>query len=203
SIGESEYKSATFKIERRFSDGFQLQAHYTYSEDEDNDSNERSATGVTLSNPDDPNYDFGLSDRDVENRIVISGLVELPWEIQLSGTFEYRDGTPYTAISPDLEDAYCPVFNCPDVRAVIDGRLTERNEFRNEDITRLDLRFSKFFTFGDWRFDVFAEVFNVFDENSFSVNFGQRDPADNDFGIPDNLVTEPRSIQIGTRISLR
>ncbi|MEM1206505.1 MAG: TonB-dependent receptor [Acidobacteriota bacterium] len=209
SISESEYTAVTFKINKRWSDRYQLQAHYTWSEDEDNDSNERSATGIDLSNPADLDYDWGPSDRDVEHRFVFSGIVELPYEIKLSGIFEFRSGLPWTAVDTGVDFAYCGFgnlgFNCPDPRAVIDGRLTGRNEFRNEDITRFDVRLSKFFTIGEWRVDVFAEVFNVFDENYFEVDFGQRDPLDagNEFGVPDDLISTPRHVQLGARVSFR
>lgn len=208
SIGESEYTALTFKVNKRWNGKYQLQAHYTWSEDLDTDSNERSATGVSVSNPDDIFYDWGLSDRDVENRIVVSGLVVLPWDIKLSGIFEWKDGTPYTAVDGEEDFGYCGGFglgfNCPDTRAVIGGSVVDRNSFRNEEITQLDIRLSKFFDLGSWTIDVFGEVFNVFDDNSFAVTgFNQRDPADDEFGLAGTLVTTPRQIQFGARVSFR
>ena len=49
SIGESEYQAVTLKINKRFSGRTSFQAHYTWAEDMDTDSNERSATDVTVS----------------------------------------------------------------------------------------------------------------------------------------------------------
>ena len=212
SIGESEYKAVTFKIDKRWNGKYQLQAHYTWSEDEDTDSNERSATGVSVSNPFDVNYDYGLSDRDVEHRFLLSGLVELAWGIKVSGIFEFRSGTPWTAHDSSNDFAYCGFsslgFNCPDTRAVVNGSVVPRNGERNEDITRVDLRVTKAFEFGDWTLDVFAEAFNLFDENFFAVETGfggidRRDPSDAEFGIPDDLITTPRQFQLGVRISFR
>ncbi|MEO1366415.1 MAG: TonB-dependent receptor, partial [Acidobacteriota bacterium] len=96
SIGESEYKAITFKVDKRFNGRYQLQAHYTWSEDEDTDSNERSATGVSVSNPFDVNYDYGLSDRDVEHRFLLSGLVEVFWGIKVHGVPERYSKMPET-----------------------------------------------------------------------------------------------------------
>lgn len=208
SIAESEYTAITLSAKRRYSGRYQLQAHYTWSEDKDNDSNERSATGVTLSNVDDPDYDWGLSERDVQSRFVLSGLVDLPYGFKLSGIFEYRSGRPWTAEDAFLEDAYCPTGNCPPVRAVIDGQLVERNSSRNESIQKVDVRVSKLFRFGDERsVELFAEAFNLFDENSFAVAFGERQPTEFDgatpnaeFQIPDILVTTPRQFQLGARL---
>ncbi len=206
SISESEYKAVTFKVNKRFSDKYQMQAHYTWSKDESNDDNERSATGIDISNPADLNYDYGLSDRDVENRFVLSGLYLLPWDIRISGIFEYRSGRPYTAVDDSVDFAYCGFgrlgFNCPDVRAVINGQVVERNSFRNESINRIDLRVSKFINLGTWKIDLFGEAFNLLDENSFAVTgFDQRDPNQGEFGIAGTLVTTPRTFQIGARIS--
>ncbi len=208
SISESEYTAITLKIGKRWNGLYQLQAHYTWSEDMDNDSNERSATGIDISNPADLDYDWGLSDRDVENRVVVSGLVKLPWDFKLSGIFEWRSGLPYTAVDGDVDFSYCGGFglgfNCADTRAVINGQVVERNSFRSEDITRIDLRVSKFFDLGDWTIDLFGEAFNLLDENSFAVTgFNQRDPSDNEFGIPGTLVTTPRQFQLGFRLSFR
>lgn len=208
SVGESEYKAVTLSIRRRYSGRYQLQAHYTWSKDEDTDSNERSATGVTVSDTTNPDYDFGLSDRDVQNRFVVSGHVELPYGFKLSGILEYRSGRPWTPTDAFLEDSYCPHGNCPSIRAVIDGQLGGRNSRRNESIQKVDFRLSKLFRFGNDRsVELFAEAFNLFDENSFAVGFGERQPTEFDgvtpnpeFGIPDTLVTTPRQFQLGARV---
>ena len=218
SVGESEYTAITIGMRRRFSAGgkipYTVQGHYTWSEDKDTDSNERSATGVTLSSYQpqgmdlgnfDKNYDWGLSDRDVENRFLISGLVEFPYEIRLSGIVEYRDGRPWTAVDGAADFAYCGFgnlgFNCNDVRAVINGERQQRNNRRSESISKVDLRLSKLFSTGNTVFDVFFEAFNVFDENSFGVGgFDQRDATGDTFGIADTITTVPRQYQIGVRV---
>ena len=91
---------------------------------------------------------------------------------------------------------------------MVNGEVVERNSERNEDITRLDLRLTKGFNFGDWTIDVFGEVFNVFNEHGFEVgtgfgNIAQRDPTDDEFGIASNLVTDQRQFQFGVRLSFR
>jgi len=211
SIGESEYTAITIKAGKRFSDRYQLNAHYTWSEDMDTSSNERSATGIDVSDPTNLRYDWGPSNRNVENRFVLSGLVILPWDIKLSGILEFRDGTPWTATDNNLlEDDYCPHSNCPDILGVINGQRVTRNSFENDSIERVDIRLSKFFDFGSWDIDLFAEVFNALDENTFFVNGNERQVTTGDglsgnpeFGIPDNLITTPRQFQIGARVSFK
>ena len=211
SIGESEYRALTFSVRKRFSDRYQLQAHYTYAEDKDTSSNERSATRVTLLREDDPRYDFGFSDQDIRNRLVISGLVELPWDLTVSGIYEYRGGRPFNPVDREVDGANCGSwvgFDCPDIRPLDGGgQVLERNSFRNESFDRLDLRIGKFFEFGGrYRADVFFEVFNVFDDSAFEVDDSfsgdrQRDPTSEQFGLASTRVLDSRQIQIGVRFS--
>ncbi len=205
SVGESEYTALTFGIKKRYNGKYQFQAHYTWAEDQDTDSNERSATSVTLTDISNPNYDFGLSDRDVENRFLVSGLYVLPFDIRLSGVFEYKDGTPYTALDDGFNVLGYPGANGPRARAIIGGQAVGRNTFRNESINRIDLRISKLFNIAEWSFELYGQAFNLLDENSFAVGSAQLEPFDGsdtnaEFGIPDNLVTNPRQFEVGVRI---
>jgi hypothetical protein len=204
SIGTSEYTAATFSIRRRYTGKYQFQAHYTYAEDKDTDSNERSATSVTVSDPTNPKYDWGYSERDVKNRFVASGMYELPWGMRVSGIFEYRSGTPWNQFDGDVEFAYCGFgnlgFACTDPRPIVNGQIAPRNNKRSESIQRLDLRLSKLFEFGDrYQVQLFAEAFNILNENSFAVVGDQRDPATDEYAIADRLVTTPRQYQFGFR----
>ncbi len=211
SIGESEYTALTLKVNRRFSDRYQFQAHYTWSEDKDFSSNERSATSVTLLRPDDPSFDLGLSERDIEHRVVASGLVELPYGFTLSGIFEYRDGRPYNPVDRGADFPFCGGFalgfDCPDIRPVVDGKVLERNSFRNDSYERLDLRVGKLFRFRDrYRVDIFLEIFNVFDEAAFEVETSfrgdrQRDPTNEQFGLASVRRLDQRQMQIGARFT--
>ena len=211
SIGESEYTALTFGIRKRFSNRFSLDAHYTWSEDEDDDSNERSATGVTITDITNPGYDYGLSDRNVENRFVLTSVVELPWEIKVAGVVEYRSGTPYSAVEQSFDVHNYPFGNGffrDDALAVINNQLSRRNQFENEDVTTIDLRFSKFFTFGDhYQADIYVQAFNILDENSFTVSGSRQDPSlssgavNPEFGIPSNLLTQQRQYEYGVRFS--
>ena len=208
SRGESEYQAVTLKVNRRFTGRYQFNAHYTWGKDRDTDSNERSATGVTISDTGNLDYDWGLSNRDVKHRLVATGMIQLPAGFQVSGIVNYQSGNPYTAIDNGLDFPYCGSvgFNCPDQYAVIDGNLVGRNSFRNESIQTVDVRVGKFFRFGEGlRLDLFVEAFNLLDQHSFAVCTGQRDVRGgvvrDDFGIPCGRVTSWRQLQLGARFS--
>ncbi|MFQ5526988.1 MAG: carboxypeptidase regulatory-like domain-containing protein [Thermoanaerobaculia bacterium] len=217
SIGRSEYQALTLKVNKRFNGRYQLQAHYTYGEDKDNDSNERSATGVSLSTGGDdrslwnPDYDWGNAERDVKNRIVVSGLVQLPANFRISGIVESRSGRPYDPTDSSFDFPACGFtrlgFDCPNARPVVNGQVLARNSFRNDSIENIDVRVSKFFEFGtDKSVDVFFEVFNLLDDQTFGVCFGftcddQRDPTEPDFGLASSRITNPRVYQLGARFN--
>ena len=207
SRGESEYQAVTLKVNRRFTGRYQLGAHYTWGKDRDTDSNERSATGVTISDTGNLDYDWGVSDRDVKHRLVVTGMIQLPADFQISGILNYQSGYPYTLVDSGVEGDYCGFpLSCPDAYAVLDGRLVGRNSERNESIQTVDVRVGKFIRFGDdMRLDIFVEAFNLFDQNSFGVGFSQRNISNgnvpDDFGIPSFLTTRPRQLQIGGRFS--
>ncbi len=210
SRGESEYQAVTLKVNRRFTGRYQFNAHYTWGKDRDTDSNERSATSVTVSDTGHLDYDWGLSDRDVTHRLVATGMVQLPANFQISGILNYQSGTPYTLIDGDARfSTYrggISPFDSPIPRGVLNGVLQSRNGERNESRQTVDVRVGKFFRFGDGlRLDIFVEAFNLFDQHSFTVGFNQRDLSDGvipeDFGIPSGRITAPRQLQVGTRFS--
>lgn len=218
SIGESEYQAITFKVNRRFTGKYQMQAHYTLADDKDTDSNERSATSSTASfgGADrslwNPRYDWGHSEKDIENRLVISGVYLLPWDFKISGIVEHGSGVPYNPTDRGVDFVYCGFtslgFDCVDARPVdANGNVLQRNSFRNESVQRMDLRLSKFFEFGnDKSVDVFLEVFNLFDDQAFVVcnSFScdrRRDPENAQFGLASGRLTQPQIYQIGGRFT--
>ncbi len=218
SIGRSEYEAVTLKINKRFNGRYQMQAHYTWSEDKDNDSNERSATSQSLSTGGadrslwNPDYDWGLAERDVKNRLVVSGFVVLPADFKISGIVEYRSGLPWNPTDADADFVNCGFtrlgFNCIDARPVdASGNVLARNSFRSESIDHVDLRVSKFFEIGKYQIDIFAEVFNLFDSQTFEVGGGftsddQRDPVSPTFGLAEFRSQSQRQYQFGVRLSI-
>ena len=84
-------------------------------------------------------------------------------------------------------------------RAVIGGRVSERNSFRQPDFKTLDLRLSWEARTSAGSFQVLLDVFNVFNwENKFTTedNF-----LNSDFGVPDTFIGNVRQLQLGVRYS--
>ena len=122
-MGKSNYNALTARIEKRFSHGYYFQAHYTWSKGMALDSGE---CGVGTEacygqqNYWDRNADYGPLTYDVTQRLVVTGIYELPfgrgkqfgsqmapaldkvlggW--QLNGIFQVQSGFPFTINATD------------------------------------------------------------------------------------------------------
>jgi hypothetical protein len=122
-VGRSNYNALTARIEKRFSQGYSFQAHYTWSRGMDLSSSE---CGVGTDacygqqNYWNRNADYGPESFDVTHRLVVSGIYELPfgrgkrlgsqmapaldrlvggW--QLNGIYQVQSGFPFTVTATD------------------------------------------------------------------------------------------------------
>ena len=210
-LGRSDYVAVTAALRRRYAGGVQFQAHYTWSRDRSNDDSERSGR-LTLTDPTDPDYDWGLSNRDTPHRLVASGIVNLPIGFQASGIFTAQSGSPYTALDPAVGLHNHPGFavgpSGAHARAVVAGALVPLNGERNDPWTNLDLRITKRFGLGNFRIEALAEVFNVLNAAAFRVAgadqqevfLGDGVTPDPEFGLAGALVGAQRQAQLGLRI---
>ena len=211
SLARSDYVALTAGLRRRFRDGIQFQAHYTWSRDRSNDDNERSSGSLTLTDPSDPDYDWGISSRDIPHRLVASGVFTLPFDILASGILTAQSGSPYTALDPRVgfhnhPDFYVGPYG-PQTRAVIGGELVPVNGERNGAWTNLDLRITKRFDVGGAQLEALFEVFNVMNAATFRVSGSdQQEPVLDDgapnpeFGLGAARVGAQRQAQLGLRI---
>ncbi len=212
SPARSDYLALTAALRRRFRDGVQFQAHYTWSRDRSNDDNERSGS-LTLTDPTHPDYDWGLSIRDIPHRFVASGIFSLPFDIMASGIFTAQSGSPYTALDPAVGFHNHPGFavgpHGAQTRAVVDGELAPVNGERNAPWTNLDLRLTRRFQLGVARVEALFEVFNLLNTGAFRVGHAdQQEVFENDgvtpnpeFGLASLLVGAPRQAQLGLRVA--
>ena len=211
SLGRSEYLAVTAAIRRRLRDGVQFQAHYTWSRDRSNDDSERSGR-LTLTDPSDPDYDWGLSSRDTPHRLVASGIFTLPFGVMASGIFTAQSGAPYTALDPTVGFHNHPGFavgpNGAHARAVVAGALVPPNGERNDPWTNLDLRVTKRFDLGPGRLEGLFEVFNVLNAAAFRVASADQQEVllddgvtpNHEFGLASSIVGAQRQVQLGLRI---
>ncbi len=79
SPGNSNYNGLWLTLNKQFSHGLQLLASYTWSKSFDYNSLS-SAESIPLQNAYNPRGDYGLSEFDVRNRVVVSGFYALPFK---------------------------------------------------------------------------------------------------------------------------
>ena len=211
SPARSDYLALTAALRRRFGGGVQFQAHYTWSRDRSNDDNER-AGSLTLTDPTDPDYDYGLSVRDIPHRFVASGIFALPFAVTASGIFTAQSGSPYTALDPAVGFHNHPGFavgpHGAQARAVVRGELAPANGERNAPWTHLDLRLTRRFRLGGAQVEALFEVFNLLNTGAFRVGHADQQEvygidgvtANPEFGLASVLVGAPRQAQLGLRI---
>ncbi len=212
STAHSTYDGMTLTLTRRFANRFQGQINYTLARNVDDDSNERNFSQEPALNPFDLSIERAYSKQDVRHNFNMSGLVDLGYGFTMSGVLITRSGFPYTAvIGFDTQND----GNDDNDRAIVNGRVVDRNSFRQPKFFNLDLRLLKAFRFGETkRLDFSAEVFNV--TKASNKNFGN--DAVSFFGepLPDGSPSEanagvplfapstarfggPRQLQLGVR----
>jgi hypothetical protein len=176
---KSEYNALVFSFNRRFTQGLQMLASYTFAKSTDTDQN--SATFTENNSPYDifdGSFDRGPSSFDTRHKIVISGVwapnfykgsknsignyILNGWS--LAPNFNYYSGRPFsgnvsgTSLNNTFGDAFLP--------------LAGRNSFRLPSLINLDVRLSKRFKFREtMSLEFLAEAFNVANRTHvFSVN---------------------------------
>ena len=211
-LARSDYRAATVALRRRYGGGAQFQAHYTFSQDRSNDDNERSSGSLTLTDPFDPDYDWGVSARDIPHRFVASGLFDLPFGFRASGIFTAQSGSPWTALDPAVGYHGHPGFEVgptgPQARAVRDGAVVPVNGERNAARMNLDLRLTRRFHFGGVEIEALFEVFDVLNRNTFAVADANQQEIflddgvtrNPEFGLASDLVGSQREAQLGLRL---
>lgn len=176
---KSEYNALVFSFNRRFTQGLQMLASYTFAKSTDTDQN--SATFTEGNSPYDifnGSFDRGPSSFDTRHKIVISGVwapnfykgsknsignyILNGWS--LAPNFNYYSGRPFsgnvsgTSLNNTFGDTFLPVAG--------------RNAFRLPSLINLDIRLSKRFKFREtMSLEFLAEAFNVANRTHvFGVN---------------------------------
>lgn len=143
--------------------------------------------------------DKGPSDLALRNTFELHGLLQLPWQIEISSLFRAQSGFRYTqgALVPRDQDGNSN-FNGRDLQ-------TGRNQFQSPAYVNMDIRFAKTFKIGERvRIRGLFEFFNLFNgANPAAINQNQNTPipasGDPIFGTVSQFLPG-REGQIGIRI---
>lgn len=201
SDASSEYWALTATARRRFAKGLRAYANVTYSQDKDNDSNERNFSGIQAEDVLNLDQNFGYSERDQRWRTNLTFIWDTPWwGIGMSGSYTHTTGQAYSARYGS--DANNDGNNVD--RPTIGGEHIGRNTFRQPDFSTLSLRLGKSFNFGPGSLTLFGECFNCADSANRTVSannqiWGTAQMPGATFGVADQVTTSPRTIQLAVR----
>ena len=184
STARSQYHGLSFELNRRFSNHFQFNTNYTWSNAKDNKPDQTSVVPGTddakvAENNFDLSNEYGRSDLDVKHRFVFSPVVE-------TGTFKHSENKVLRALLSDY--VFTGIFQAQSgiaYSALVSGDLngdgntstdrapgTVRNQFSTPAAYIFDMRVGRVIKIKErYRISLFAEGFNIFNRaNVISVN---------------------------------
>ena len=185
SQGHGLYRGATFGVRKRFTQGYQLEANYVLSKDEDDDSNERDPFTDRSFNFYDLGLDYGPSDRDIRHKFNFFTYAELPQRFLINVRIQARTAQPITS-SPRV------------LNGVDRGRNWDR---KDNEYFSLDWRLQRAFRIGT-RYQIIpsVEMFNTFN-NANNVNPLSTPALFNFDGFLRQGVGDPRQLQVAARVT--
>jgi hypothetical protein len=206
SINKSRYDALTFKAQRRLA-RVTLQAHYTLAGAfaYGGSSGARGAAPPPMDSFEPFAEDeWGPTLYDERHRVVVMGVFELPYGLQVSPVFQAASARPYNLLAgSDLNRDGNNSANGGD-RWVdpATGQQVSINAGRGDNTVVFDMRTTKFFNLGgEKRIGLFAEFFNLFNTANFGERF-QGNGRSAAFRQPNNYIAGigyPRQAQIGAR----
>jgi hypothetical protein len=177
---DNNYRALLLKFERRYSGRYQYLASYTLSKSEDD----------SFQNVYGDRYGFfkevypGQADR--RHRLVVSGIVRLPWELQVSAIGDFRSSLPMNPTSGiDINnDGYaidipggvtrfsgCRDMNLSAINTFRQSRnLAAVNEIACPGFANIDIRLAKSFALGATQdLEVIAQLFNIANRANYNI----------------------------------
>ena len=191
---EREFTALYVKLDKPYNRdaGWGVNVAYTMSKSEQNGGNDNFCFDCfsVESSPVRP------SANDERHRIVANGIVDLPFDFQLSGILTLGSGTPYDVFDGRGADfVYRPYAGRPEKEQFF---LPNAFAYRN-----LDLRLTKLFAVpGAGELSVYVDAINVFNFKNYSGFDGGTGSAASpnpNFGRPSSVLFPTRTFQIGAR----
>jgi len=196
------YDALDVNLSHSFSSKLSMLISYTWSHTIDNVDPD-----TTSQNPNDPlmtgRIENGNAIFDQRQRLVVSGVYNLPFKINFGGVATLASGLPYNYVT-GANNSGDSVTDRP----VINGVVVGRNIGRGHSIYDIAPFVERTFGFGEhWRLLLRAEAFNVFNHANFvgySGTWGNGATAGAGFGAPLVGITNQlpaRSLQFSGRVS--
>lgn len=191
-IGDSTYNGLQLSVEKHLGRSSQVLLSYTFSKHE-NIADDIFSPAFAPQDQSSFAGEEGPSRQDQRHRFVLSGIVRLPYLMQLSGIFTAASARPFNVITGNDDNGDGVIRDRPPG--------VGRNSERGSDFVNLDLRVSKEINNWDpFRIQLLVDFFNLtnhdnFDPESFNGNLA----SGPNFGQP-SVAFNPRQIQLGARL---
>src|SRR5262245_30183384 len=216
SDGKTESKMIATSFTRRFNNNFQASASYTRTLSMKDDT---TGFGYQADNPFDQDADWAQSTGFQKHTFRSNGIVRLPWQFSVSGSYFYGSGAHYNPTSSTRPFSK-PGTNRLNIgapitlpAAVLDrwegpagiatGTTWPRNALRGMPLHKVDMRVTKTITLvNNVNIELLGEVFNVFNRKNYgsynttitSASFGQPVASSGNAYVP-------RQGQLGVRVN--
>jgi hypothetical protein len=187
SSAKAKYDGLTIGMNKKFSQGWQLQWNYTLSRDLSDDDNERDPFSFRYAVPNNLAPEYNYSDRDQRHRFNAWALAETRGVI-INTRISARSAQPVS------------VGNTPQDRIQPDGTIIKRNTLRKDnEFFTLDVRVTRPFRLHTLTFEPVFEVFNL----TNSKNNKRPEVTNLVFnfdGTVQSGIGDPRQVQLGLRV---
>jgi hypothetical protein len=194
--GWSNYHGVQTALTKRMSRNWQASATYTLSFFRDGT---KSPAPFPVAK--DLGGEYGPAVNDQRHRATVNGIWALKYGFQLSGLYFYGSGARYaTSYGGDLRS----LGSGGSSRLRPDGSIVPRNAFVGKPLHRVDLRFQRRFELGGSHrsIDGIFEMFNAFNHRNFGAYTTQEsNPANGKAAQNQDVAYQPRSVQLGLRVS--
>jgi hypothetical protein len=171
SNARSLYKGVTFGMRKRFSSRFQMEANYTYSQDFDDDSNERDPFTFRYANFYNLAAEYAPSDRDERHKFNFYTYADLPKGFQANVRMQAHSAQPITDnVLGTGTGAPCSANNSRTRFVISSGTAIDcgRNHLRKDNAYfTFDWRLERPFHIGErFKIDPLVEMFNSFNNKN-------------------------------------
>ena len=170
SDASSKYTAVVATLHRQFTERLFGFISVTWSQDFDNDSNERNYSGIGAEDNHNLASEWAYAVRDQRWKIALNSVWNTPWwGLSLSGIYTYYTGSPFTPYtSGDLNND--GIFT--DRPTLADGFHVGRDSYRYPDFQLLNLRLQKAFPLGPGSLSVLGECLNCLAAKNWYVSTG-------------------------------
>ncbi|MCP5051019.1 MAG: TonB-dependent receptor [bacterium] len=194
---ERKYDGVELTLNKRYSHGWSVNASYVYANSRGLISTARGGqslgTSTLYANPNAHVNAEGRFPFERRHQAKVTGLVKGPWGINVGGYFRWMSGRRWT------RTITASFLGLGLNQADENNNAETRGSNGYDPLLQLDLKLEKAFRFGKVDFKIFADIFNVFNENTILTEYLDSSNPVRSLG-EDLTIQAPRVIRFGARV---